>query len=170
MLVAILIVLINIGIFIQDILQRSVNIFLLMLLIFGLMLGDYVDLVECSMENLLANTSMLFIQLGALTLYFSIKKRKWVLITEKYLGPGDILFLLIVAPCFQPLFFLLYLVASFTLALIFTLMYVLIRKRKSASIPLLSFLSLMLVVIGFVYLYLPEVSFKFFKSLQTWNY
>jgi hypothetical protein len=170
MLVAILIGLVNTGIFIQDIRQRSVHVLLLILLSFTLMLGASTGLVDASLENLFSNCTILLIQLAMLTLYFSLKERKWVLITEKYLGLGDILFLLIVAPFFNPHGFLLYLVASFILALCCALIYTLFSKRKSTSIPLLSFLSLMLVLCGYVDLYLPGLSFEFSNHFQAWNY
>ncbi len=64
------------------------------------------------------NSLFLFIQLLGLSLYFSIKHRKLVNITEEYLGIGDILFFLPLCFLFSPLHLIVFFISSFICILI----------------------------------------------------
>ena len=75
------------------------------------------------------------LQLLLLTIYFSMKNKKWVNITKDYLGWGDILFLLTVAFFLSPMNYLFFYVGSLLVVLLFT-MLALVRNGTRYKIPL----------------------------------
>lgn len=64
------------------------------------------------------NSFFLLAQLLGLSLYFSIKHRKFVNITKEYLGIGDILFFIPLCFLFSPLHFIVFFISSFIFILL----------------------------------------------------
>jgi len=88
-----------------------------------------------SWQNFIINFVFIIVQLIAVTLYLSMKNKKWIWIWEEYLGLGDILFLLVLCLFFSPLNLIVFYLSSLILTVIAVL---LLRKiyPSFAVIPL----------------------------------
>ncbi len=87
-------------------------------------------------QTTLINISFVIVQLVILSIYFSIKNRRWVNISTGLLGIGDILFLLCITLYLSTLNFLFFYIISLIMVLICWLVWQLIISRKDKSIPL----------------------------------
>ena len=136
-------------IFIQDIKSRSVYWFLfpvLIILFILLNIQQQQHLFSESGQPVLINMGFLSLQFILVSLYFSIKNRKWVIITSNLLGWGDILFLLSIAFYLSVLNFLFFYVISLSLVLMSWLLWQLVSKEKSKQIPLAGLQALIFTV------------------------
>ncbi|PXY43138.1 hypothetical protein DMB68_22335 [Flavobacterium hydrophilum] len=131
-------------IFFQDIKYRRIHI-ILPIVIFGISflivpLKKY-DLVEI----FLFNTGFFFITLGILTLYMSLKSKKFLNPFEHYFGLGDLLFYVAITPLFLLKNYILY----FILSMLFAILMQLGLKKfiKEESVPLAGFSALFLFII-----------------------
>ncbi len=87
------------------------------------------------LQDGLCNLVFLILQLLVLSMYFSLKKKRWVNITAGYLGWGDILFLIAATVYFSPLNYF----AFYLLSLIVVILLVLLSgkyKLDNYKIPL----------------------------------
>src|SRR5258707_3905758 len=100
--------------FIQDIKNRSVYWFLFLVLIILLIILNILQhhLFTESWQPVLINLSFLLLQFMLVSLYFSIKNQRWIIITTNLLGWGDILFLLSITFYLSVLNFLFFYVIS----------------------------------------------------------
>lgn len=87
-------------------------------------------------ESTLLNFSFVFFQILILMIYFTVRKRHFEKVINTYLGLGDVLFLLAIAPALGFGNYLLFLVTSLLLTLLFFPLYTYFRKVKSPEIPL----------------------------------
>jgi len=125
-------------IFVQDIRSRSVYWFLfpiLLVLFIAAGLLQYRSLTVIR-ETAFINCTFLALQFLLLSLYFSLKNRKWVNITTGLLGWGDILLLLSVAFYLSVLNFLVFYMVSLIGALLTWLIWQAIADHKDKHIPL----------------------------------
>lgn len=137
LLLHILILVILLLIFLQDIQSRSVYWFLFPFLagaLFILQLQSKV--LSDAWEPMVINISFLALQVFMLTIYFSIKSKKWVDVTQTLLGWGDILFLLSTAFYLSVLNYLFFYIASLLIVLSFWLIRNGGAKNKMEHIPL----------------------------------
>ena len=148
LLIKILILIILLAIFIQDIISRYVYwiLFPPLALSFILMHVLQHEPFKELWIVVLINLVFLAIQLGIVTLYFSFKKRHWVNITSQMIGWGDILFLLCISFYFSNLNFLLFYLTSLILSLFFWLIWQSFLKTKNKQIPLAGLQSLLLTL------------------------
>lgn len=136
-------------VFYQDMRYRAVSWFafplLLALLIF--LTPGSVNVNSLFMD-LVFNLSFLLLQLGILTVYFSVKQQKLVNITQGLLGWGDILFLLCLAFYLSPVNYLLFYVGSLIAVLLISL---LASKNGAAKnkVPLAGLQALMFAGLAF---------------------
>jgi hypothetical protein len=87
------------------------------------------------------------IQLAGLTLYSSIKSKRFVNIIDTQLGLGDILFFVLLCTVFSPANFFPFYIGSL---LISTLLFFVIKKfngTQSAEVPLAGFMSALLIIV-----------------------
>lgn len=135
-------------IFIQDVESRSVYWFWfpVLIILFILLNIQQRHLSIESWQPVLINLSFLLLQFILVSLYFSIKNRKWVIITANLLGWGDILFLLSIAFYLPTLNFLFFYVVSLAAVLIIWLLWQLVSKEKSKQIPLAGLQALIFTV------------------------
>lgn len=131
-------------IFIQDITYRRIHV-ILPIVIFSLSffiipLKKY-DLVEI----LVFNTCFFFITLGTLTLYMSLKSKKFLNPFEHYFGLGDLLFYVAITPLFLLKNYILY----FILSMLFAILMQLGLKKfiTEETVPLAGFSALFLFII-----------------------
>lgn len=92
------------------------------------------------------NCAFLLIQISLLHVYFLIKQKRIVKITNVYLGLGDILFLLSISPLFSLISYLVFYVLSLFVTLIASLVYISVTK-KQLLIPLAGFQAIVLLVV-----------------------
>lgn len=86
--------------------------------------------------HFLWNVAFVILQLSLLSIYFSIKKKRFVNIVNSYLGIADILLLLLFAMSFSPLNFIIFYCINLCLAATISLLLVLIKQDRSFKIPL----------------------------------
>jgi len=95
-------------------------------------------------EQVLISFLFLFVQGFLLVSYFVIKHKRWIDITQLYLGWGDILFVLASLPLFHSFTFILFYLGSLLLTIVFVMLYRLTGK-KIIFIPLAGIQSLCLL-------------------------
>ncbi len=109
--------------------------------------------IESAAFFFLVNFGFISLQLVCLTIYFSIKNRKFTNIVNSYLGIGDILFFFVLCPAFSPINFILFYLGSLILILIGFIFYTSLKKEANKEIPLAGAMALGLIVCyGYKYL------------------
>ncbi len=98
-------------------------------------------------EAVLVNLFFISIQLIGISLYFSLKKRRFINIIDRYLGIGDIVFFIPLIFLFSPINFLIFFITSIFLTLIVFLVLQSNNLIQQATIPLAGCLSLFLLVL-----------------------
>lgn len=131
-------------VFIQDIKYRKIHVILPIVIFaacFFVMPVKKYDLLEI----LLFNTGFFFITLGILTLYMSLKFKKFLNPFQHYFGLGDLLFYVAVTPLFLLKNYILY----FILSLIFAILMQFVLKKiiREKTVPLAGFAALFLFII-----------------------
>lgn len=135
-------------IFVQDILSRSVYWFLFPLLAITLLVTRLqVQSISVIAPLIGINLGFLTLQFFLLTVYFSLKSRKWVNITERLLGQGDLLFLGAIAFYLSVLNYLFFYIASLLLVLSFWLIWQQLSRKKDSHIPLAGLQSLLFALL-----------------------
>ncbi|MDB5134663.1 MAG: hypothetical protein JWP37_1266 [Mucilaginibacter sp.] len=94
----------------------------------------------------LINLGFVIVQLFILTIYFSIKNKKWINVTSQLLGWGDILFLLSIAVYLSVLNFLFFYITSLVGILALWLTWQVVSAKKNKYIPLAGLQSLIFIV------------------------
>jgi len=135
-------------IFLQDIRSHSVYWFLFPLLAAGLFI---LKLQNQSLGDawlpIAINISFLTLQLFILSVYFSVKSKRWINVTQTLLGWGDILFLLSIAFYLSVLNYLFFYVASLLVILSFWLIRNLVTQNKFNPIPLAGLQALIFAIL-----------------------
>jgi formate hydrogenlyase subunit 3/multisubunit Na+/H+ antiporter MnhD subunit len=94
----------------------------------------------------LINLGFVIAQLFILTIYFSMKNKKWINVTSQLLGWGDVLFLLSIAFYLSVLNFLFFYISSLIGILALWLTWQLVSAKKNKYIPLAGLQSLIFIV------------------------
>jgi len=119
----------------QDFKSRSVYWYIFpMIFIAGLVL-NYIEYRSFFFRQLILSQLFLVIQLILVTIYFSVKNKKLVNITDSQIGLGDILFLLSITPMLTTLNYIFYYISSLFFALLFYGIYALLIRTEK-TIPL----------------------------------
>lgn len=144
--VEILILLVLLAIFLEDIWSREVHLVLFPLLAVGLLIaglkheGGLLELWQSARVNLL----FLVLVLLLLTGWFSLKEKRLVNVTAQLLGWGDIWFLACTALYFSILNYLFFYIASLLAIMIFWSAWRLLSKKDNGQIPLAGLQALLL--------------------------
>ena len=93
------------------------------------------------------NLAFLLVQLTLLTLYFSVKQRRLLKLTDGWLGWGDVLFLAVCAVYLSFINFLLFYMGSLIAVLAFWLIRQAVVKTAESRIPLAGLQGLLLGVL-----------------------
>lgn len=96
-------------------------------------------------EIVLFNTVFFLITLGILTLYMSLKSKKFLNPFQHYFGLGDLLFYIAVTPLFLLKNYILFFILSLLFAIL--MQFVLKKFIKEETVPLAGFSALFLFVI-----------------------
>lgn len=135
-------------IFVQDIKHRAVYWFLFP----GLMVSFLaLQLLQGNSpagmwQPVLVNIVFLLIQLVVVSAYFSIKNKKWINITDGFLGWGDVLFLFGLCFYLSVLNFLFFFVVSLVLVIVIWITWRIIAKQADKHVPLAGLQSLIFAV------------------------
>lgn len=143
-------------IFIQDWKFRKINVFLPIAIFvssFFLIPVKKYDIIEI----VLFNTGFFLITLGILTLYMSLKSKKFLNPFEHYFGLGDLLFYVSVTPLFLLKNYILFFILSLLFAIV--MQFGLKKFIKEETIPLAGFSALFLFIITL------KDSFFFFQKI-----
>lgn len=105
------------------------------------------------------NVAFVLLQLLALSVYFSLRKRKSVNIINSYLGLGDILFFVVMCAVFSPVNFILFYILSLIITVVGVLIHALITRQQIPSIPLAGALAAMLIILMLANMVFPQVNF-----------
>ena len=102
--------------------------------------------------RLLINCFFVFLLLGTVWFYFWTKNRKKLKFTDNYIGWGDILFFILVAPALSIMQYVLFLIVSFVIGLMYSLIYYIIKKslQKIPLAGIMAFLFLALIIYNLV--------------------
>lgn len=127
-----ILILILMGMGIQDFKFRAISWYLFPLLVAALLVMNR----SFSLNDCFINFGFIALVFVLLTGWFSIKEGSMVNLTERHLGIGDILFLLCLAFFFSPINFFLFYLCSLLLIAVGTGLYLLIAKPENFTIPL----------------------------------
>jgi hypothetical protein len=98
------------------------------------------------LQPVLINLGFIAVQLILVSIYFSVKHKKLVNITDQMLGLGDVLFLSCVVLYLSVLNFLFFYVLSLIVVLLAWLLWQTIATPKNKQIPLAGFQSLIFIL------------------------
>jgi hypothetical protein len=132
----------------QDFRFRAISIWTLPLIVIPVV---FINVGAMSAKSLLINTMInvlfFFFQITLVTLYFSIKHKKFTNIINTYMGLGDILFIASVAFMFSPVLFITFLIIGLSIVgMLYGIAKLLLNYSKE-TIPLAGGLSLMLALL-----------------------
>jgi hypothetical protein len=112
------------------------------------------SLLFLPIQQLLRNLSMtavfILVQLLVLTLYFSIREKKLVNITGRYLGTGDILFLFALCFVLSPINFIVFYMFSLIATLLRELVFIPMMRIRTRKVPLAGIQAFLLCVVFFL--------------------
>jgi small-conductance mechanosensitive channel len=137
-------------VFVQDIRFRAVSwlffpVLALLYVIHGLVSGLYLKEV---LFNTALNVAFLLVVFIMVWLYISLRKRRFVHLPDKFIGWGDILFLLCICFYFTLLNFILFYVVSLLVIVVLWLIWITIRPRVAdRHVPLAGLQALILSVV-----------------------
>lgn len=133
----------------QDIKYRAISWWLIpvILLLLGFRLLEQNVFIEDIVFNMSINLLLIMIQLLLVTIYFSLKERRFVNIIDKYLGLGDILFFLSCSVAFKYDMYIMFLLFSFLTAIVVAFFYMKLFKKKTILIPLAGIMSINLILL-----------------------
>ena len=138
----IVLIIILLLVFFQDIKYRRVHILLFLLLgLIGLLLCILIGL--CVSLDLLFSFLFIISTMASLWLYLSIIHKNIVNLTKGFIGEGDILFFVVIIPLFSFERYVFFFIMGLFLSVIIHLLF---SKNKQQTIPLAGYLSIMLTI------------------------
>ena len=145
---------------VQDFKQRAISWILIpFLLLFtvlrGLELTGAEDLLSFSMMNLM----FVLFQLLLLSIYISVKNKKFVFIIDSHIGFGDVLFFVVLCASFSTVNFILFYLGSLVFSLLGFIVYKGINKKAEDSVPLAGLFSIAMLLMLVVNMVYPELNF-----------
>jgi len=140
----ILILIVLIFVFVQDIISRSVYWFLFPVLIALFIAIHHLSGGYC--HQVLINIGFLIFQFLILSVYFSLKNKHWINITDNYLGWGDLLFLISIGFYLSVLNYLFFYLFSLITVLLAWLIWEGLSKKKDKQIPLAGLQALLFIL------------------------
>jgi len=140
----VLLILILLIIFIQDLKMRAVYCFLFPILLGG---SIWYNIQNISMQSLTWNLAFIVFALSMLTVYISVKQRKLTAIWNGFFSIGDILFLIAIIPLLPFHTYLMYFTIGTICSLIFHAIAMLFF-RDNKTVPFAGYMAL--VLIGFL--------------------
>ena len=109
------------------------------------------------LNGFLFNAAFIMVQLICLTIYFSIKNKKFQNIIDSYLGLGDVLFFVVVGTVFSPLNFIAFYLCSMIVTLLAIIAYNSFSSKQTKDIPLAGAMAAALMILLFITWAVPGV-------------
>ncbi|PKP20779.1 MAG: hypothetical protein CVU05_08280 [Bacteroidetes bacterium HGW-Bacteroidetes-21] len=132
----------------QDFTSRSFYWLILPVLFGGFI---YLSIHEVTVSELVVssiiNILFVLVQFIGVTVWMSVKNKRWVNILKQYIGVGDWLFFTSICFVFSPILFIPFFVISLILSLVFYLLYAKIVNRAVHTVPLAGLFSIITMVI-----------------------
>ena len=145
---------------IEDFRRRMISWYLIPLLLALFILRSVHDItIHETLFNFVMNAAFTTMQLLLLSLYFSIKEKKFVNIIDSWLGLGDVLLLYVLGAAFSPVNFLLFYIVSLVLTITGYTIYKTLLQGKDSTIPLAGAVALALILCLCYQLMVSPVSF-----------
>ena len=126
----------------QDLKLRSIHWITLPVIFAGLVLLNYPIEVNVILRNILFVAVLMFV----VSIYVSMRNRKWTNLTKDYFGLGDILFLIAITPVAEPYLFMLLFISGTLFTLIITLIRMTVKPQR--NIPFAGYFAVFLI--GFI--------------------
>jgi hypothetical protein len=95
------------------------------------------------------NLGFVILQLLLLTLYISLKNRKFINIINTYIGIGDVLFFVVLCTAFSTLNFIAFYVLALMITIFGVAIFHLFSKGKTKEIPLAGSMAIVLIIVIF---------------------
>ena len=92
--------------------------------------------IKQMMQNVLLNNAFVAAQLFLVTLYFSIKQKQWIWITNELIGWGDLLFLISISAYLSTISYLFFYIFSLLITLLICAPFMLAASSKTFKVPL----------------------------------
>lgn len=134
---------------VQDFRSRSISAWLLPLICVSLTVTQILQNDwQVIAHNTIMNVVVLLFMYAMLTFWFSIRLRRWVRLDDVYIGRGDLLLLLLLAPVFAPFNFMLFFIAGSIAALLVHGLLHIIKPNSQRLIPLAGILGVFLILLS----------------------
>jgi hypothetical protein len=135
----------------QDLRLRAIHWLTLPILFSGLSLLNY----PISLQSILQNILFIGVVMIFVSIYVSIRNRKFINLTKRHFGLGDILFLIAITPVSESYLFMLLFISGTICTLIITFIRMAIKPQR--NIPFAGYFSFFLI--GFILVdYLCELN------------
>jgi hypothetical protein len=141
----------------QDFKSRAIYWFLCPLVFISALIYTYFEFHFFYLKDLLTSTSFLVLQFLLASIYFSIKNRKLINITNSQIGLGDLLFLLSITPLFSISNYIIFYTASLLFSMLFYFFYLLLDKTNR-TIPLAGLQAIILLALLFILKFEGKIS------------
>jgi hypothetical protein len=127
----------------NDFRYRALPVYLLAIaVVLAVLFSINKNVFSSALKYSVTNILLLALQLGLTSLYFSARNRKFTNIFKSYLGIGDLIFFLVLIFCFSPLNFILFIIISGFLTILFYT-----GRKSKVLIPLAGSQSIILCTI-----------------------
>lgn len=131
----------------QDFKQRSISWWTVpFLLMVGVIQSLYFNHWQQVLQYFFANCLFVIFQYLVLTIYFSIKEKQLIQITDRWIGLGDWLFFVGLATLFSTVHFVIFFIGSTIVVLVVFLVLKLFFLKKLQTIPLAGGMSLVYIL------------------------
>jgi hypothetical protein len=131
----------------QDFKFRAISwiVFPLLLCLSFFLAFDYFGINQ-TVENSLINSCFILLQYSIVAVYYSVKNKELIIMIDRYIGMGDVLFLLAVTPLFSIAAFIVYILITLITVLFVYGIKVVVTKNTNSLIPLAGVLAIALLV------------------------
>lgn len=149
----------------QDFKFKAVSAWIFLVLLVALSVEVYKeDGLQILLSNLKYNLLFISSQFLLLTLYFSVKAKKFKNVFKELIGIGDLIFLISIAVYFNVYSFVVFYMLSLIFTLTLKLMMNIYSKSQTRLIPLAGFQAAFLILVTL----LIDFNFYSIQSLETW--
>lgn len=144
----------------QDFRHRHISWFLIpaLIVVFTLKALNVISFLNL-FQFFLINVGFILVQLLALTIYFSIKNKKWTGIVDSYIGLGDILFFVVICVAFSPVNFVVFYLGGLIFTTVVYGIYFLLNTNANKEIPLAGIFAILIMMYMLTNYFFPQLDF-----------
>lgn len=137
----------------EDLKNREISIVWFLALSFITVILAFIRPIPSFWTQIGINICFIILQLLLLSVYFSLKSKRWIWITDELIGSGDLVFLGILGFFFPFLNYLVFYLTSLIFTLAVSGLFMVFSKRKTVKLPLAGLQALLLfflIIVSFV--------------------